>query len=214
MPLALMTGGAARERVDAAYAFGVLAGRTGRAASPEERAAAGRILVAMLSADDRASRIAGARVAGRVSAVPLDASGPRSPAPSGLVDSLFQLLNSEAEIDQLAAMDALGLLRDVSAVPSLTERYRYYRSENQRARAGGALEALARIGDPAAAALVRELSGDRWADGKDATALAVAFARERLLKDGSVAQIRAALDDKSRRDQARGYLAELGAPMP
>ena len=62
--------------------------------------------------------------------------------------------------------------------------------------------------------LVRELSGDRWADGKDATALAVAFARERLLKDGSVAQIRAALDDKSRRDQARGYLAELGAPMP
>ena len=42
-PLALMTGGAARERVDAAYAFGVLAGRTGRAASPEERAAARRL---------------------------------------------------------------------------------------------------------------------------------------------------------------------------
>ena len=168
----------------------------------------------MLHADDRPSRIAAARVAGRVFAAPLDASGTRPPAPAGLVDGLFQLLNSDAEIDQLAAMDALGLLRDASAVASLTERYRYYRSENQRARAGGALEALARIGDPAAAVLVRELAGDRWADGKDATALAVAFARERLLKDGSIAQIRAALDDKSRRDQARGYLAELGAPAP
>ena len=37
-PLALMTGGAARERVDAAYAFGVLAGRTGRAARATRRA--------------------------------------------------------------------------------------------------------------------------------------------------------------------------------
>ena len=40
----------------------------------------------------------------------------------------------------------------------------------------------------------------------------MAFARERMLKDGSIAVIRQALDDKSRRDQARGYLAELGAP--
>ena len=213
-PLGLMTGAAGRQRIDAAYAFGVLAGRSGRAASPQELAAAGQLLVVMLNADDRPSRIAAARVAGRIFAAPFDASGARTPRPVGLVEAIFDLFNQDAEIDQLAAMDALGLFREASAVPSLTERYRYHRAENQRARAGGALEALARIGDPASAALVTELAGDRWAEGKDLTALAVAFARERLLKDGSIAQIRAALDDKARRDQARGYLAELGAPVP
>jgi hypothetical protein len=34
-----------------------------------------------------------------------------------------------------------------------------------------------------------------------------------LLKDGSIATIQQALEDK-RRNQARGYLAELGAPVP
>ena len=58
------------------------------------------------------------------------------------------------------------------------------------------------------------MAGDKWADGRDATALAVAFARERLLHDGSIALIKQALDDKSLRGQARGYLAELGAPVP
>lgn len=42
----------------------------------------------------------------------------------------------------------------------------------------------------------------------------MAFARERLLKDGSIAVIQKAVEDKARRDQARGYLAELGAPVP
>ena len=45
-------------------------------------------------------------------------------------------------------MDALGLLRESTAVPSLTERYAFYRDADRRALAGGALEALARIGDP------------------------------------------------------------------
>jgi hypothetical protein len=35
-----------------------------------------------------------------------------------------------------------------------------------------------------------------------------------MLGDGSIALIRQALDDKSRHDQARGYLIELGAPVP
>ncbi|HTH24190.1 MAG TPA: hypothetical protein VL919_03725, partial [Vicinamibacterales bacterium] len=62
--------------------------------------------------------------------------------------------------------------------------------------------------------IVRQLTGDRWAQGKDATALAVAFARERMLRDGSMAVIQMAVDDKSRGNQARGYLAELGARVP
>ena len=61
---------------------------------------------------------------------------------------------------------------------------------------------------------MKRLTADPWAEGKDATALAVAFARERLLKDGSITVLRQAMDDKTRHGQARGYLAELGFPLP
>jgi hypothetical protein len=213
-PLAILTTAVGPDRIDAAYAFGILAGRSGRSASPQELSAAGQALVLMMNSGDRRTRIAGARVAGRVFAAPTDRSGTRPAPPSGTTDALFALLNEEGEPEQLAAMDAFGLLRETSAVTSLTERYRHYRDRNQRALAGGALEALARIGDPSSVALVRELAGDRWAQGRDATALAVVFAREKLLQDGSIALIQQALGDKSRRGQARGYLAELGAPVP
>jgi hypothetical protein len=212
-PLAVLASAGA-DRVDAAYAFGILAGRSGRAASPQELAAAGQALVGMIESSDRRTRIAGARVAGRVFAAPYDPSGIRPQVPAGLTGAIFALLNQEREIDQLAAMDALGLLREPNAVASLTERYYFYRSGNKRGLAGGALEALARIGDPSTTEIVKLLLADKWSEGKDATALAVTFARERLLKDGSIAVIQRALDDKWRRDQARGYLTELGVRVP
>jgi hypothetical protein len=213
-PLALLTTASGSEQIDAAYAFGILAGRSGRASSPQELAAAGQALVAMIGAEDRRSRIAGARVAGRIFSSPFDRSAPRPALPPGMLDGLFALLNHDDQTELLAAMDALGLLREISAVASLTERYHFYRDRNKRSLAGGALEALARIGDPSTTAIVKQLAGDRWAEGKDATALAVAYARERMLRDGSMAVILQALDDKSRRDQARAYLFELGAPVP
>lgn len=213
-PLAALTTGSGGEQIEAAYAFGILAGRGGRAASPQELAAAGQALVALIASGDGRARIAGARVAGRVFAAPYDRSGVRPIVSPGMTQALFTLLNEDREIDQLAAMDALGLLREPSAVGSLTERYYFYRDGGKRALGGGALEALARIGDPSSTEIVKLLLADKWADGKDATALAVSFARERLLKDGSIAVIQQALGDKSRRDQARGYLAELGAPAP
>lgn len=213
-PLAVLTSAGGAERIAAAYAFGILAGRSGRAASPQESTAAGQTLIVMIASDDRRSRIAGARVAGRVFAAPYDRSGVRPAVPAGLTEALFAMLNQDREIDQLAAMDALGLLREPSAVASLTERYYFYREGNKRGLAGGALEALSRIGDPSTADIIKLVAADKWAGGKDATALAVAFARERMLKDGSIAVIQQALDDKSRRNQARGYLAELGAPVP
>lgn len=111
-------------------------------------------------------------------------------------------------------MDALGSLRVTSAVAALTERYYFYRQGGKRALAGGALEALARIGDASSLEVVKLVATDKWAEGRDATALAVAFARERLLRDGSVVIIQRAASDKSRRSQARGYLDELGAPVP
>ena len=213
-PLALLTSSSGSEQIAAAYAFGILAGRSGRAASPQELAAAGQALVVMIGAEDRRSRIAGARVAGRVFAATMERTGVSPAVPPGMIEGLFALLNRDDQIELLVAMDALGLLREISAVTSLTERYHYYRQANKRSLAGGALEALARIGDPSTTAIVRQLAGDRWADGRDATALAAAYARERMLRDGSIAVIRRALDDKSRRDQARGYLVELGAPVP
>jgi hypothetical protein len=211
-PLAVLASATGGDRIDAAFAFGILAGRGGRAAAPEERAAAGQALVQMLAAGDRRSRVAAARVAGRVFAAP--SSGTTPAAPPGLADGLFGLLNRDHETEQLAAMDALGLLRQATAVASLTERYAFYRDTGKRALAGGALEALARIGDPSTTAIVQRLVADPWGGGRDATALAVAFARERMLKDGSVALIRQALDDRARRSQARGYLLELGAAVP
>lgn len=212
-PLALLTSTVGRDRIDAAYGFGILAGRGGGAAAAPELASAGQALVLMMNSGDRRTRIAGARVAGRLFAAPYDPPDARSTARPEMIDGFFAMLNEDDPLDQLAAMDALGMVREASAVTSLTERYRFYRDQRLRALAGGALEALARIGDPSSAALVKELTGDPWADGKDSTALAVAFARERLLKDGSIAVIRQALDDRARRDQARGYLIELGAPV-
>jgi hypothetical protein len=212
-PLAMLSSATGSDRVAAAFAFGILAGRAGRAASPQELHAAGQALVVMLGGADRRARVAAARVAGRIYTLPFDARTAAA-LPPGLVDALFGLFNRDQEIEQLAAMDALGLMRQAMAVSALTERYRFYRDGNKRALAGGAIEALARIGDPSTVPIVTLLAADGWSSGRDATALAVAFARERLLHDGSIALIREALDDRSRRAQALGYLAELGAPMP
>jgi hypothetical protein len=214
VPLATLTAATGNAQIDGAYAFGILAGRSGRAASAQELAAAGLSLVQMLSSEDRKTRIAGARVAGRIFAAPYDRSGARPALPAGLVDGLFAVLNRDEDVDQLVAMDALGQLRERTAASSMTDRYYFYRERNKRALAGGALEAIARIGEPSAAAIIKQAAADKFAEGKDPTALAVAFARERVLKDGSIAIIQRALDDRSRRDQARGYLAELGAPVP
>lgn len=213
-PLAMLSASSGGERIAAAYAFGILAGRSSKMVLPQELAAAGQALLQMLASDDRRTRVAAARVAGRVFAAPFETRVRRPVLPAGTTDALFTLWNRPAEIEQLAAMDALGLLRDTTAVAALMERYRFYRDDNKRALAGAAIEALARIGDPSAVELVRTVAADPWSGGKDATALAVAFARERLLKDGSIAIIRAAADDKSRRAQARGYLDELGTPVP
>src|SRR4051794_28975257 len=45
VPLAVLTSTGGKEQIDSAYAFGILAGRSGRAASPQELMAAGQALV-------------------------------------------------------------------------------------------------------------------------------------------------------------------------
>ena len=120
---------------------------------------------------------------GRVFAAPFD-SRLAAAVPQGTIDALYQMWNSSNDTEQLAAMDALGQLRERGALAALAERYNFYRDEKKRTLAGGAVEAMARIGDPSSAEFVKRLAADPWAEGKDATALAVVFARARLLKDG------------------------------
>ena len=199
-------------RVRNAYAFGVLAGRSARTVAPGELAGAGIALITMVVSDDRSTRIAGSRVAGRTFAAPID-GGPPPVRPTGLVEAVVTLLNATDEREQAAAMEALGLLRETAALPSLTEFYTRHRAKN-RQMAGTALEALVRIGEPQSAALVKELATDGWGDRKDATGLIAAYARERYLKDGSVKVLQDAAADRTLGPRARAYLAELGLPTP
>ena len=214
-PLAVLTSGARRAIASTPrMRSAILAGRSGRAASPQELAAAGQALVLMIGSDDRRARIAGARVVG--------------PVVCGAVRSIGRAAGGAAGHDRRAVRAAepgqrgraargdgcdRPAARDRARSTSLTERYQLLsrgqqaRARRRRARSAGAHRRS--VDD-------RRSSGSwpaiKWAEGKDATALAVAFARERMLKDGSIAMIQQALDDKSRRNQARGYLAELGAP--
>ena len=228
-PLAMLTTSTGADRIAAAYAFGILAGRGAPDVEPGELTAAGRALLQMIESQDRKTRIVGARVAGRVFAVPFESAasakastsakttadksaGQAGAVPRGTIAALYQMWNGSNDTEQLAAMDALGQLRERGALAALAERYNFYRDEKKRTLAGGAVEAMARIGDPSSAEFVKRLAADPWAEGKDATALAVVFARARLLKDGSITVLRQALDDKKLHGQARGYLAELGFP--
>lgn len=220
-PLAMLTTSTGSDRIAAAFAFGVLAGRGAPDVATGELAAAGEAFLRMMLSQDRKTRIVGARVLGRAFAAPFDApasakasAGQAGAVPQGTIEALYQMWNSDNDTEQLAAMDALGQLRERASLAALAERYNFYRDENKRALAGGAVEAMARIGDPFSAEFIKRLAADPWSEGKDATALAVAFARARLLKDGSINVLRQAMDDKRRHGQARGYLTELGFALP
>jgi hypothetical protein len=202
-----------KTRVKNAYAFGVLAGRSGRNVPVGGAAGAGVTLLQMITAEERSVRIAGTRVAGFVFAAPIDGKAPPQ-RPNGLVEAVVLALNLPNSDEQAAAMEAIGLLGETAAVPTLTELYRAYRERNNRPMAGRALEALARIGHPQAAPLAQALATDGWGDKSDFAGYAAAYARERYLQDGSRSRLDAAKDHKTFGPQVRAYLAELGQPRP
>lgn len=202
-------------RIRAAYAFGVLAGRSGRTVPPGPMAGAGVALLQMIHAEDRRVRVAGARVAGRLFAAPID-GGPPPIRPAGLEVSLVLLLNESREDERMAAMEALGLLGESATVPAILEQYRKGRADNRHALAGAALEALARIGDRSVEPVARELAADAWSRRDDAAGLAAAYVQARLLEDASADRLRAVAAENDERlgPLARAYLAELGTPVP
>lgn len=196
-------------RIRNAYAFGVLAGRSARPVPAGQLAGAGVALLQMVVAPHRPTRIAGLRVSGRVFAAPVD-GGPPPMRPDGLMQGIVLLLNTDDANERMAAIEALGLLREVAAVPTLIDVYTRARGRNDRRLAGAALEALARMGDDRAAALAADLPADSWSQRDDETGLVWAFARERFLKDGSADRLRAALGHRVLGPRARDYLLELG----
>jgi hypothetical protein len=202
-----------RARARNAYAFGVLAGRSGRNVPLGELAGAGVALLQMMADGDRATRVAGTRVSGRAFAAPIDGKL-AAPRPTGLEQAVLLMLNVPNTEEQGAAIEAIGLLGETAAVPTLTELHRAYRERDNRQMAGAALEALVRIGHPETEPLVRGLVDDAWGDRNDATGLVVAYARQRFLNDGSRRRLEAARDDRELGPAARAYLAELGPPVP
>lgn len=150
-------------------------------------------------------------------------------------DSVIYLLNDEHESVRLAAMEALGDLRETRALSSLTEQFAFYEKGRQ---AVAALRALARIAHPSSATLfeasvesndaairlfaydglgrigdqraVPRLDESLSTESDKAAQLAVRFALHRLGRS-MLGQLIEGLRDRRLEQQCRDYLIELGS---
>jgi HEAT repeat protein len=136
-----------RVRIEAIYALGVVA-------RPPLTGAEADRLIKVLDHYDPAIRAAGARVIGRLQV-----------ARAG--DALIAAINDSNLPVRLAAMQALGEIRELRAVQALTEQFAYYKT-GDGARA--ALEGLARIGHASSAPLFKARLADRDAGLRRAAA--------------------------------------------
>jgi hypothetical protein len=196
--------------LEAGYVFAFLASSRQALVPDSAMATAQGAIETMIGSPDDEVRLPGIRVAGGVFRAP--ASGP-PPAPSRLpeafLDALMAAMNRPGPEEQAAAMDALGRARETRAREALEERFAFHREQGHTSLAVTALDALARLADPSTTEMVRTLATDRWARNGDPY-LAVLFARERLLKDGSTATLKQAAQNRLFATRARAYLAELG----
>ena len=225
-----------RVRMQATYALGVLAGGAGSTADAALAAAAFDQLLVRLMDPDPPARIAAARVSGRIAGL----CGSRC-AEAGidtLGDALVTALNEKVLGVKVAVMGGLGDLRYQRAVRALTDQFEYYRTG---AGARAALFALGRIAHPASVPLFQAHLADKdevlrrssiegiaragdksslpgleaalGAERNLGLVLALAFAVQRLGGGPTLDRLVAALSQERLRDQARGYLVELGAPI-
>lgn len=223
-----------RVGLEALYAFGVLAMQPSGGARHDLLRECGADLAAFVGVADPAMRYASLRVIGRVYGrrredPPLDMT---------VSDAAVGALNDPDQAVRLAAMDALGSLRDERAVQGLTQLADYY----GRSREGdAALDAIARIAHPGSAAMLAAALASKSAVQRiiaieglarlgDAStlgaihdavgpapagsaAVASAFA-DAMLSNGPIDVLVDALVRPKVRDQAQQYLVELAGRRP
>jgi HEAT repeat protein len=143
-----------RVRLEAVYAFGVLAVEPGGARRRELLYNSARDLAAMIGAVDPYHRYAALRVLGRI----LDRRQHDAPVEQYVGDTVVAALNERERSMQSAAMQALGAMRYPRAVQALVDLFEYYEKGDM---AEEALQALARTGHPSAIPVLAQQLGSR-----------------------------------------------------
>ena len=220
-----------RVRLEAVYAFGVLAVESGGARRRDLLRTSGPDLAAMIGAVDPAQRYAALRVIGRV----FERRPQDDPIALEMGDAVISALNEKDDAMRAAAMQALGAMRYERAVQGLTDLFQYY-GKGDMARA--ALDAIAHIAHPSCVPLLasqltskdlafKGIAIEGLARAGDRTKLADIQSassgqrNDNLLLTGSFASVMLsgapadllgpiveALARPKLRDQARGYLVD------
>jgi len=127
-----------RVRLEALYAFGVLAVEPGGEARRALLRASGPDLAAMIGAVDPSHRYAALQVIGRL----FERRPHDEPIDQNVGDAVIGALNEKEPALQAAAMQALGAMRYDRAVQGLMDLFQYH---SKGAMAEGALDAIAHI---------------------------------------------------------------------
>ena len=220
-----------RVRLEAMYAFGVLAVEPAGSRRREMLRTSGPDLASMIGAVDPFQRYAALRVLGRVFERRLQ----DDPIDEYVGDAVVGVLNDRNKDMQSAALQALGAMRYERAVQSLMDLFLHYSKGDMAAEAldavariahssslpllasqlgsknaglkGIAIEGLARAGDRARLA---EIQSALATERNEGLVLAGSFASARLA-DGTLDPIVVALAKPRLRDRARWYLIEIAA---
>jgi HEAT repeat protein len=223
-----------RVGLEALYAFGTLAAGPAGPARRALQELAAPDLAAMVGASDQALRAAAVRVIGRLFEVrPSDDA-----ADMRVGDAIITALNDNNQLMKRMAMDALGAMRYGRAVDALTKLFQFY---GHGESAEGALDALARIADPASIPLfAAQLAARapalkaigieglaRAGDSSRATAIEAALNSERsdavllagtfasaMLAGGPIDRITEALLRPRLHDVSKQYLMEIARGRP
>jgi HEAT repeat protein len=218
-----------RVRLEAVYAFGVLAVEPGGSRRREMLLTSGPDLAAMIGAVDPFHRYAALRVIGRV----FERRPEDGPVDRYVGDAVVGALNDREKAMQSAAMQALGAMRYERGVQALMDLFQHYGGGGMAAEAldavariahpsslpllasqlasknaglkGIAIEGLARTGDRARLADIQNVLTTERNEG---LVLAGRFASA-MLAGGTLDPIVAALARSRLRDRARWYLVEI-----
>ena len=136
-----------RVRLEALYAFGVLAVQPGGDARRALLRASGPDLAAMIGAIDPSQRYAALQVIGRLFERRLH----DEPIDQNVGDAVISALNEKEPALQAAAMQALGAMRYERAVKGLMDLFQYH---SKGVMAESALDAIAHIAHPSSVPLL------------------------------------------------------------